>query len=355
MKSSGKILGVDDNPTNLEILQELLEDYELAVAASGEEALEIAKSFKPDLILLDIMMPGIDGYEVCKRLCASSKTRAAKIIMVSAKSSVSERLEAYDAGADDYVVKPFDKEELLAKIKVFLKLKSIEEVDKLKTELLRLMCVDTANPISSILKPLDPLTTGEQLSPQQQIDIVDRVKLSAYNLEDLFDRVIAYCAMKAGSYQYNFKQDDLRETVEEASESVAAIASERNITIRCNLGRSRVCQIDKTEMQKVVAAILDNAIRYSPRNGEIIIDLSDDGVCYKLQIKNKGKGINPEGFSRIYEEFTYAEVTNYVAWRGLSLPIAKYIIHEHGGKISITSTPGDETTFTITLPIVKTL
>ena len=122
METRTKILIVDDNPTNVAIMEEILgESYDLKTAVTGEESLEIAPDFQPDLILLDIMLPGIDGYEVCRQLRTQSAFQDTIIIMVSAKGMVSERYEGLKAGADDYITKPFDEEELLESVAFFLK------------------------------------------------------------------------------------------------------------------------------------------------------------------------------------------------------------------------------------------
>lgn len=135
MQRQSRILLVDDNPTNLAILEEMLGDeYRWEAATSGEEALEIAPDFQPDLILLDVMMPGTNGYETCRRIRANPALRNVKIVMVSAKALVSERLEGYDAGADDYLTKPFDEKELLAKVRVYL---SREQMKREIMEMLR--------------------------------------------------------------------------------------------------------------------------------------------------------------------------------------------------------------------------
>jgi len=119
MQIQKKILVVDDDPNNIVIVGELLgDDYDLKTATTGEEALEIALDFLPDIILLDIMMPGIDGYDVCRRLREHSTLQYAKIIMVSAKAMVSERLKGYEVGANDYLTKPFEEDELLEKVRV---------------------------------------------------------------------------------------------------------------------------------------------------------------------------------------------------------------------------------------------
>lgn len=132
MSTQYKILAIDDDLANLNIITEILsDDYEIKTAESGESALAIIQDFVPDLILLDIMMPGIDGYEVCRKLRSDTKLSNTKILFLSAKELLEDRLYGYDVGGDDYITKPFDEEELIAKIKVFLRLKYEEEIKSL--------------------------------------------------------------------------------------------------------------------------------------------------------------------------------------------------------------------------------
>ncbi|GAG23537.1 unnamed protein product, partial [marine sediment metagenome] len=119
-----KILIVDDDETNVAILEELLEEqYVLATASSGQQCLEKIDRFKPDLVLLDILMSGMDGYETCRRIKSDPQSETTHIILISAKTSIESRLKGYEVGADDYIAKPFDGDELLAKIKVQLRLR----------------------------------------------------------------------------------------------------------------------------------------------------------------------------------------------------------------------------------------
>jgi DNA-binding response OmpR family regulator len=117
-----KILAVDDDSNNLMVIEEAFEghDYELQTASSGQEALEKVKSFKPDLVLLDVMMPGMDGYEVCERMRRMPELEPVVIIMVTAKVLIEEEIKGREAGADDYIVKPFDVDNLIESIKFFL-------------------------------------------------------------------------------------------------------------------------------------------------------------------------------------------------------------------------------------------
>ena len=117
MQDKNKILAVDDNSINLAVMEELLGDqYNLITVSTGTDALRVAEEFQPDLILLDIMLEGVNGYEICQQVRQNSSLKHTKIIMVTAKAMESERLKGYQAGADDYLTKPFDSEDLLAKV-----------------------------------------------------------------------------------------------------------------------------------------------------------------------------------------------------------------------------------------------
>jgi putative two-component system response regulator len=123
MNERGRILIVDDNPINVDILHRLLrKDFDLATAVSGEECLAIVPTFKPQLVLLDIMMPGIDGYEACRRIKSSAIGDFVQVILVSGKGSTAERVKGYECLADDYIIKPFDHDELLSKVRVQFRL-----------------------------------------------------------------------------------------------------------------------------------------------------------------------------------------------------------------------------------------
>jgi len=131
MQAKKRVLAVDDNELNIEIIKEFLdEEYNLKTATTGEKALEVAVDFRPDIILLDIMLPGMDGYEVCQQIRANPALRHTRIIMVSAKAMTSERIEGYEAGANVYIAKPFDGEELLMKIRSQLRLAALEKVEE---------------------------------------------------------------------------------------------------------------------------------------------------------------------------------------------------------------------------------
>ena len=133
MRTQGKILAVDGDPNNIAILEELLDDrFELKISSNGKQVLEIAREFQPDMILLDIMMPGINGYEMCRRLREHDVLKDTKIFILSARAMNSEQLKGYQAGADEYITKPFDADEFLKKVNLNIDTKNAEETHRIK-------------------------------------------------------------------------------------------------------------------------------------------------------------------------------------------------------------------------------
>lgn len=191
VQDQGRILAVDDSPTNIAIMEKMLGGtYALKTAATGEEALAIAPDFKPDITLLDIMMPGIDGYEVCRKIRANPVIRDTKIIMVSAKAMATERLEGYAAGADDYITKPFDENELLAKIRVYMRLKSVEEVNQLKAGVLSLLGQEVRTHLNGILLPATILMSDEEIVGIERKMLGSMVYRNVKRLHSLLEDII---------------------------------------------------------------------------------------------------------------------------------------------------------------------
>ncbi len=351
MQHHQRILIVDDHPTNVALLVDILgDDYPIATATSGEEALERALSFQPALILLDIMMPGIDGYETCRRMRATLTLRHSKIIMVSAKAMVAERLQGYEAGADDYITKPFDEDELLAKVSVYLRLKSVEEVEQLKADLLSLLNHETRTPLNGIIGPLEMLQTEGEVDPEERPVYLNIAYESAICLQRLFDRVIALSAMKSGAWNFHFITTDLRDVLQEAIGAVAADASARCIHLEQILPEAAMARLDWQQMLVAVTSMLDNAIRFSAPEGCVTVAIQCEPDGFRLVVADQGDGIAAAILPQIFEEFVTEDVAHHSEGHGLSLAIAHQIVLAHGGTIEVQSTKGMGTTFTIGLP-----
>lgn len=353
MRTPHRILIVDDHPTNLAILQEILsDDYLLAAATSGEEALALAPDFQPALILLDIMMPGIDGYEMCRRIRAFPALRHTKIIMVSAKGMLSERLQGYAAGADDYITKPFDAEELLAKVRVYLRLKSAEEMDQLKSDLLTLLQHEIRTPLNGIVTPVQMLMADEDLEKAERTEFLEMVYQSSMRLCALLDKVMTLNALKTGTWDFQPTAADLCLVVHQTIDAVMAQATTRHVQIVQQLPDSAPAMLDCPQIQGVVKTLLENAIRFSPLHERVVVRVQCDDEHVFLTVTDHGPGIAPEVLLQVFEAFAHGDMAHHTAGLGLNLAIARHIIQAHGGTIRVESVEGVGTTVTVQLPLL---
>ena len=352
MQQQEKILIVDDHPINVEILEEVLGDqYQLATAFSGQEALAVASRFQPALILLDIMMPGLDGYETCRQLREDPVLRHTKIMMVSAKAMPAERLQGYEAGADDYITKPFNKEELLAKVNVYLRLKSAEEVNQLQSDTLALLSHETRTPLNGIIAPiLQMLRDDEDISKNELALFLEMINHSVERLMRFFERVMVLSRMKAGDWAFQFAPSDLCDVIHGAIEDVAPHTLQQHVKVEHELPESAAARLDAEQMREVVASILENAVRFSPLEGCVRLELTGDEAYWSLHITDQGEGIAAAFLPRLFEEFAQADIENNLKGQGLSLALARQIVQAHEGVITVESRAGEGTTFTIRLP-----
>jgi two-component system sensor histidine kinase/response regulator len=345
------ILVVDDNQRNLAIMKKILgARYRLALAASGEEALAIAEQFVPDLVLLDIMMPGIDGYETCRRLRANDQLKHAKIIMVSAKALTSERLEGYAAGADDYVTKPFDEDELLAKIEVYRRLKSAEEISRLKSDLLDLFDHETRTPLTAIMTPTAMLLDDATLTAEQR-QLLIMVQSGAQGLHRLVTRVSFLSSLRAGMVQFDLERHDLSSLVLDFAELMRPAAHAAQVQIRTGIAPQIQMECDATHMRTAVCALLDNAVRYTRQGGTIDVRLAQLSEHASLTVADQGPGIPPALLPHLFEEFAVTDVAHHHAGHGLSLAITRSIVQRHGGTIAVHSPAGQGSEFELVFPV----
>ena len=353
MQRRNKILAVDDNVIDITTIEKLLgKNYDLKTATTGEEALEIAGDFKPDIILLDNMMPGLDGGQVCRQIRADSGLRHTKIIMVSGKSMVSERIEAYQAGADDYITKPFNEDELLAKIRVYLRLKSVEEVDQFKTNVLTLLSHEARTPLNSLIAPAEMLMSGdEEVDAEEHKLLIEMVHSAARRLHRFFENVMLLSSLKSGKWQFNPEPADLCDIVHGAVCEVATKAAERKIKIEEKFEAGPTLSLDQQQIKRAVTAMLDNAIRFSPPGWRVDVCVSGDDEYVWVSVTDHGAGIDPDYLPYVFEELSDPDIDHHSQGQGLSLAIARQIVQRHNGTIVAESAKGSGTTFTVQLPL----
>lgn len=351
MQTNYRVLIVDDIPHNVEILETSLEDkYILETASSGEQALEIIPAFRPDLILLDIMMPGIDGYEVCRRIKANENLSYIRIILVTGKALVDERLKGYEVGADDYVTKPFVIRELEAKIKVFLNLKRSQEIDQLKTDLLVLFAHETRTPLNGIIGGSDLLLLDDALdeSSRQTVQLISE---SGHRLLSFIDKTMFLCELKSIP-QLKFTRQSLNQLVKNVIVTLEKHASKQNVIVEVKGDEDEIgLNADWIMIEKAVRYVVDNAIKFSNQGGKVVITLSKSERSVILLVEDKGEGIPPEWIDKIFNEFSVKDIVHHQKGQGLSLATTRHIMEIHGGSITVSSKLNQGTLFTLTLPI----
>ncbi len=342
-----KILVVDDDPFNVEILEEILDDegYDSRSASSGEEALATMREFRPDLVLLDIMMPGLDGFEICQKIRADPENRHAKILLVSGKAMLKDRLKAYEVGADDHVAKPFEHAELAAKIRVFLRLKPFEEVDQLKTDFYNMFNHEVRIPLTGIMAPGELLAHQEQLEDEERRELGALIVMSAEQLRLFFEQVEALSKFKAGTAKLAMERIDLVELVSLAVEDGDAVAVEKQVDIQIRAPESLILEVDRERILFVLMTLLGNARGCSPVDAPVIVELREEGVAVTVSITDHGPSINEESGKDVFDEFDPSNVDHHSRSWGPSLALSRAIVEAHCGSIHCCSESRSGTCF----------
>ena len=351
MTTKHRVLVVDDDPLNIEIVQELLEGkYELLSASNGEKALPLARETRPDLVLLDIMMPGLSGFEICRRIKADPSLKGTKVILVSAKAMVQERLEGYAAGADDYITKPFDHEEFQAKVRVFLRMKTLEEVDGLKTRILGLLAHETNTPLTSIIFNAEILAGNGPADPKDRADLCRGILDNAWRLHDFLTKGRLLCRFKEGGIRLQRELKDVAALVRKTLEEEEAAAEKAGVKILVSLPPSLHFSVSEKFFRMVLPALLENLLVDAEKGDEIQVTLQASKEGIAIKVEDRGRWSAPTLLGDPFEALDVPDLDHHSRFLGLSLALSKAVVEAHGGTLSLESTPGEKTVFTVRLP-----
>ncbi|MEH1941284.1 MAG: hybrid sensor histidine kinase/response regulator [Nostoc sp.] len=361
-----RILAVDDTPDNLILVQAILESegYEINLASDGIKALRQIEESPPDLILLDVMMPGIDGYEVTRRIRTNSAIPYIPILLITAfhESSV---VDGLDAGADDFIRKPFDTDELLARVRSLLRLKhSLDEQQKMarqREDFVSRLTHDLRTPLvaSDRMLNLFEMETFCKISPEMKQAIAVMIR-SNKNLMEMVNTLLEVYRFEAGKKTLNWEECDLREISQEVVSELSPLTSEKGLTLEIDTheldsqGKNAgIIMGDRLELRRVLNNLIANAIKFTDTGGIIIriFETSSnpgnpDSVT--LEIQDTGYGIAPEDQATIFERFRQGK--NKRSGSGLGLHLSHRIVEAHAGTIQVTSELGKGSLFTVKLP-----
>jgi len=348
-----KILAVDDDPTNLAIIEELLGDeYDVTTLSDGRAALDTAKQLKPSLVLLDIMMPVVDGYELCEMLRAERALRHLKVVLVSGNAKIEERARGFEAGADDYIVKPFSPDEFRAKVRIFLRLKSVEEVDDFQSRLLTLLGHELRTPLTEIFAPAEMLSAEDPVSDADRRSLAGIILTGATRLLRFIDSATFLASIRSGQVSMECVATDCVPLVHQAITSAGDRLAARGCRVQIEGPATLVGRIHPGHLFMIFESILDNAIRFSRRDDCIRIRIGADPLQPFVSFLDQGPGIDPDHVATLFDGLDVPDVNYQSTGHGLSLVIAHSLISAMGGDLSVESRVGHGSEFRVTLPFV---
>lgn len=360
----GRILVVDDEEKNRRYLTDMLsaEGYTVRTVNDGLEALQLAPEFQPEAILLDIMMPNLDGVETCRRLKADPSTGSIPILLATALRERADRLRGLKAGANDFLTKPLDTEEVRVRVKNAVHSKRLHDdlqqayldlqtLEKLRDNLIHMMVHDLRSPLMVMSLSFEMvLPEIKRLCPEQH-DIMSMSQGSCRSMIEMVSAMLDVSRMEEGKLPLTRASCDVREIARAAAESMMTSARERNLALRIT-GDSTACNADREIIRRVFVNLLGNAIKFSPADGRIGIEVSLKGQVVRCAVTDSGYGIPPAYHERIFEKFGQVETrkAGKTYSTGLGLTFCKMAVEAHGGKIGVVSEVGRGSTFWFELP-----
>jgi len=363
------VMVVDDNVTNLQLLEMLLRmrGYEVRSFTRGQAALEAAASAPPDVILLDIAMPEMDGYEVCRRLKADPRLAAIPIIFISALSATRDKIKGFACGGVDYVTKPFQIEEVHARVETHHKLRQLQiqlerqngelqnnydqlrKLEELRDNLTHMVVHDMRSPLAIVQMSLEMLKTTLTGLSEPESKLLDGALRGSQVMNRMTTQLLDVSRLEAGQMPLNKTACDLAPIAQAALEAIAPLLGDRHALLNAREPLTALC--DAVLLRRVLDNLLSNALKFTPPGKEITLSIAREGNAAQLAVMDTGPGIPEKYHQKIFEKFSQIEDEQQSKGTGLGLTFCKLAVEAHGGKIGIDSEVGRGSTFWFTLPL----
>ncbi len=368
MEEHQRILAVDDAPDNLTLLERMLkrQGFDVLKASSGKECLALSASEHPDLIVLDVAMPVMNGFETLKYLKANEITKDIPVIILTANSKDAKSIEeGFSLGADEYLTKPIDQDELIARVRSILRVvKAEREVEQLKADFQSMLVHDLRSPLSVIIGVLQLGARGDlDRNPSERKEFMHSALETSQRMLGLINDILDVAKIEAGKIQINKQPNDLNAIIGGAVGRLKLLAREKEINLRVEQTEDiMICECDSGKIDQVVTNLLSNAIKFTPNNGEIVIRIYRQafgeetaglkGEYIALDVSDTGVGISMEELPLIFDRYRQAKNAKGTAHKGtgLGLTIVKRISEAHGGRVFVESSLGKGTKFTVLIP-----
>ncbi|NJM14274.1 MAG: hybrid sensor histidine kinase/response regulator [Bacteroidales bacterium] len=356
------ILVVDDNLKNLQLAAQVLKEagFLISLAESGEQAMAILQDQPIELILLDIMMPGIDGYQTCIEIKNDHNLKDIPIIFLTAKNQANDLVKGFEAGGADYVTKPFRKEELLARVKHHVELArarhQVLEMNKNRDKLYSIIAHDIRSPLATIMLTFQSIVTGMIDCKDEYFNVLVN---DTYNLTKsthfMVENLLKWTKAEGGAFKPKPELQDISPLVNECLQLFMATAAHKKIEIGLQKQGPSMGYFDEVSMHTVLRNLISNALKFTPEGGKVNIAVLTEANRLKIEVQDTGKGMPADLVEKLFvknEQFT-SRGTNNERGSGLGLVLVKEFVKQNNGQITINSLEKKGTTFTITLPVVQ--
>ncbi len=365
--SKSKILVVDDVRINFEILRRTLlpEGYKLFFANNGKTALELVSIDKPDLILMDLTMPELDGFETCSLLKNSENTKDIPVIFVTGSSGTDEILRGFELGCVDYITKPFCMDEVRVRVRAHIQLlnvcnqlkeknQALIELNEVRNDFIGIAAHDLRNPLAIVCGIAELIKESNgNLSAEKIKHYIAMIHTSGKRMLSLVNDLLNNATIEKGSLNINIEVGSVKELIDERIELFKTKAQLKNIVIHRSLNDIESVLLDNNYISQVIDNLISNAIKFSEYNKNIYVTLEQQNSEAIVSVKDEGPGISLEDKSKLFEQFQRlsARPTAGEESTGLGLAIVKKIIDAHNGALGVSSHLGSGSTFSFTLPI----
>jgi len=360
----GKVLVVDDDPASLDLLSEMLLDrgYQVRVATGGEQALAFATADPPEIIVLDVSLPDLSGYDVCSALKAETVTRDVPVIFVSAHDEVLDKIRAFRSGAVDYIIKPFHAGEVLARLESQLKIARLQkelvksnvrlqDLDQLKAGMTAMLVHDLRQPLTVVRIMIDMYARYGKVPDSTLRAAESCVGQMIALVEEMLDLSRA----EAPEETFGREPVDLALLLRRCVEVACVGGKVQGVRVRSSVPRT-LPEVagDEERLERVFTNLLSNAVKFTPSGGSVTLEAypveESDAASIRVAVADTGRGIPEEDVPFVFDPYWQGSSRSALGGFGLGLAITKRIVAAHGGTISVQSRVGSGTTFVVSLP-----
>lgn len=347
MTPRSKILIVDDEQSMRMQLETMLasSDYEITTLANGVELLEQLADLSPDLIILDVIMPEMDGFEACRRIKANSHFQHIPIILVTVMDSKKVLAKAIEAGAVDFLQKPVSKLELQVRVRSMLRIKKqydeLQAMLQMREELSNMVVHDMSSPIVSVM--LHATLMADQITDPELLKHLEMIRLAAERLDSFVNDMLMMAKMEQSKLLISRSLVDVNQLALDAEQHFSIIAHSKGIKLQLELPDQPLeIFLDSNLFRRVIANLLANALQYSPSETTVTLRLApakhiiDDKTHLQMEVIDEGPGIPEEHRNRVFEKFEVVDLKRKgIPQIGLGLTFCKMAVDAHGGRIFI--------------------